>query len=135
MAVQQRTTRQRAQILDLLDGLDEFRSAQQLHELLRASGSTTGLATVYRAMQALSDAGEVDVLRSDDGEALYRRCVDREHHHHLVCRLCGTAVEIDGPDVESWARTIGARYGFGDITHTIELFGVCEGCREAPASL
>ena len=129
VAVQQRNTRQRAAIIELLDDIEEFRSAQQLHELLTAKGSTVGLATVYRAMQALSETGDVDVLRSGEGESLYRRCDKRAHHHHLVCRSCGMAVEIDGPSVEAWATKVGAAHGFIDIEHTIELFGTCAACR------
>ena len=127
--MQQRNTRQRAAIVELLDDIEEFRSAQQLHELLAAKGSNVGLATVYRAMQSLSESGDVDVLRSGDGEALYRRCDKRAHHHHLVCRSCRTTVEIDGPNVEAWATKVGASHGFADIEHTIELFGTCAACR------
>ncbi|WP_129336994.1 Fur family transcriptional regulator [Cellulomonas endophytica] len=130
MAVVARQTRQRAEIVGLLDELDEFRSAQQLHELLRVRGSGVGLATVYRAMQHLADAGEVDVLRSADGEAVYRRCERRgSHHHHLVCRRCGRTVEIDGPAAESWAAQVAAAHGFADVDHTMELVGTCESCR------
>lgn len=124
----QRMTRQRSAVTDLLDDVDDFRSAQQLHELLRERDREVGLATVYRTLQALADSGEVDVLRADDGEALYRRCSRREHHHHLVCRRCGTTVEIDGPGVEEWAAAVGAAHGFRDVTHTMELVGTCAAC-------
>jgi len=125
----QRNTRQRTEIIDLLDDLDEFRSAQQLHEILRERGSTVGLATVYRAVQTLSERGDVDVLRTADGESVYRRCGTRHHHHHLVCRRCGSTVEVDGPGAEEWASSVGRAHGFSDITHTIELFGICADCR------
>jgi Fur family ferric uptake transcriptional regulator len=131
VTVRPRQTRQRVEILDLLAGLDEFRSAQQLHDLLRERGSSVSLATVYRAVQALSDAGEVDVLLAADGEALYRLCERKAHHHHLVCRSCGTAVEIDGPSVERWADAVAAEHGFSQISHTLELFGTCKACRTA----
>ncbi len=134
MAVMQRNTRQRAEIMALLDGLDEFRSAQQLHELLRSQGSGIGLATVYRAVQTLSDSGDVDVLRSADGEAVYRRCERRTHHHHLVCRYCGRTVEIDGPGAEAWAEQVGASHDFTDVEHTIELIGTCSTCRTERAA-
>ncbi|WP_448629466.1 Fur family transcriptional regulator [Cellulomonas soli] len=124
-----RQTKQRTEILDLLGTLDEFRSAQQLHELLRARGSGVGLATVYRAVQRLVENGEVDVLRSEDGEAVYRRCERRSHHHHLVCRRCGRTVEIDAPVAEGWAAQIAAAHGFDDVDHTIELVGTCATCR------
>lgn len=124
----QRMTRQRASIADLLEATEDFRSAQQLHEVLRARGEPTGLATVYRTLQTMADAGQVDVLRTADGENLYRRCERTEHHHHLVCRSCGATIEIDGPTVESWATLVGSTHGFIDIEHTIELFGTCSDC-------
>lgn len=124
----QRMTRQRATIADLLDATEDFRSAQQLHEMLRARGETTGLATVYRTLQAMADNGQVDVLRTAEGENVYRRCERTEHHHHLVCRACGATIEIDGPTVEAWATLVGSTHGFVEIEHTIELFGTCAEC-------
>lgn len=124
-----RQTRQRTAVKALLDDLDEFRSAQQLHDLLREHGESIGLTTVYRSLQALADAGEVDQLVNDDGETAYRRCSDH-HHHHLVCRSCGTTVEIAGPAVESWADRVAAENGFTDVSHTFEIFGLCSNCKE-----
>src|SRR3954469_2992202 len=86
--VKGRATRQRAAVAAALAEVDEFRSAQELHDLLKHRGDSVGLTTVYRTLQSLADAGEVDVLRTDDGESVYRRCSDG-HHHHLVCRSCG----------------------------------------------
>ncbi|GEL24638.1 transcriptional repressor [Pseudonocardia sulfidoxydans NBRC 16205] len=129
-AVRPRATRQRAAVSALLDELDDFRSAQEIHEALRRSGEGIGLTTVYRTLQTLADNGEVDALRMGAGEAVYRRCDTGEHHHHLVCRLCGTAVEIDGPDVERWAEKLAAEHGFTEVSHTVEIFGVCRACSE-----
>lgn len=123
-----RPTRQRAAVAAALDEVDDFRSAQELHELLRRRGDSVGLATVYRTLQALADAGEVDVLRTDDGEAVYRRCSTGAHHHHLVCRTCGRTVEVAGPAVERWADAVAAEHGFTDVRHTLEVFGVCSAC-------
>jgi Fur family ferric uptake transcriptional regulator len=111
----------------LLDRLDDFRSAQEIHEVLRRDGEGIGLTTVYRTLQTLSENGDVDVLRTDTGEAVYRRC-STHHHHHVVCRRCGRTVEVEGPAVESWAERIAAEHGFTDISHTMEIFGVCRSC-------
>jgi Fur family ferric uptake transcriptional regulator len=123
-----RTTRQRTAVADVLSRIDGFRSAQDLHDLLRHEGASVGLTTVYRHLQALSDAGQVDVLRTDDGEAVYRRCPTEAHHHHLVCRSCGRSVEVEGPEVEAWASAVADRHGFTDVTHTVEVFGTCGEC-------
>lgn len=123
----QRATRQRAAVSGVLDEVDDFRSAQDLHDLLRRRGERVGLTTVYRTLQALAEAGEVDVLRTADGEALYRRC-SRRHHHHLVCRGCGRTVEVQGPEVERWADAVAGRHGFTAVAHTLELSGLCPEC-------
>jgi Fur family transcriptional regulator, ferric uptake regulator len=123
----QRSTRQRAAVAAALDTVDDFRSAQELHDLLRHRGEAVGLTTVYRTLQSLADAGEVDVLRTADGESVYRRC-SSGHHHHLVCRACGRTVEVEGPAVERWAERIAGRHGFVDVSHTLEVFGTCPAC-------
>jgi Fur family transcriptional regulator, ferric uptake regulator len=122
-----RPTRQRRAVSAALDAVDDFRSAQDIHDLLKQRGENVGLTTVYRTLQALSDTGEVDVLRNDDGEALYRRCSDG-HHHHLVCRSCGRTVEVAGPTVERWADKVAAEHGYTDVSHTLEIFGTCGAC-------
>jgi Fur family ferric uptake transcriptional regulator len=128
-----RTTRQRAAVTELLDRLDAFCSAQEIHDLLRHRGENVGLSTVYRTLTALAESGEVDVLRSGAGEAVYRRC-STAHHHHLVCRQCGRTVEVAGPAVERWAARIGAEFGFVDVSHTIEVFGTCATCAEGTST-
>ena len=122
-----RSTRQRTAVAQLLDEVDDFRSAQELHEELRKRGEGIGLTTVYRTLQSLADAGEIDVLRTDSGEAIYRRC-SSHHHHHLVCRRCGYTVEVEGPAVERWADKVAAENGFAQVSHTVEIFGTCSRC-------
>jgi Fur family ferric uptake transcriptional regulator len=122
-----RPTRQRRAVVDALASVDDFRSAQEIHELLGRRGDPVGLATVYRTLQRLAEAGDVDVLRTEDGEAIYRRCSDT-HHHHLVCRTCGRTVEVEGPAVERWTRAIAAEHGYDDVSHTLEIVGTCRDC-------
>jgi Fur family transcriptional regulator, ferric uptake regulator len=123
-----RLTRQQAAVADALGSADDFTSAQDLHARLRTEGHKVGLGTVYRALQTLADQGDVDVLRTDDGESVYRRCSTGAHHHHLVCRSCGRTVEVEGPTVERWADAVSAQHGFRDVTHTLEIFGTCSDC-------
>ncbi len=123
-----RATRQRAAITELLDSVDEFRTAQELHDELRRRGENIGLTTVYRTLQSMSAANLVDTLRIDTGESVYRRC-SSHHHHHLVCRHCGATVEVDGPEVEAWAAEMAVAHDYSDVSHTIEIFGTCRACR------
>ena len=123
-----RTTPQRVAILNALSAADAFLTPQEIHDRLRAEGKRVGLATVYRTLQALASTGVLDVLRNDDGEAIYRRCVTPDHHHHLVCRSCGQSVEIASDAVETWADRTARRHGFTSVTHTVEVYGLCRGC-------
>ncbi len=122
-----RSTRQRTAVGRLLDVTDGFRSAQEIHDELRRGGEGIGLTTVYRTLQSLTEAGEIDVLRTGSGEAVYRRC-SSHHHHHLVCRHCGRTVEVEGPAVERWAEAVAGEHGFSELSHTVEIVGRCADC-------
>lgn len=126
-----RNTQQREALLESLRRAGAFRSAQALHDEMKVTGSRAGLTTVYRNLQALVDAGTVDVVSSVDGESLYRLCDSERHHHHLLCRACGSTVELENPDVESWADAAAKKHGFSAVTHTVELYGLCRGCSVA----
>lgn len=125
---QERSTRQKRALAVVLDASDGFRSAHDLFSELRARGENVGLTTVYNQLRALSDAGELDVLRADNGEALYRRCGTGHHHHHLVCRSCRRTIEVEGPEVERWAARVAYANKFVDVVHTIEIVGTCLEC-------
>jgi Fur family ferric uptake transcriptional regulator len=122
-----RPTRQRRAISAAMETFEDFRSAQEIHALLAEQGKPVGLSTVYRTLQTLADAGEIDALRTESGESIYRRC-SATHHHHLVCRSCGATVEVEGPTVEKWTRSIAAAHGYSDVSHTLEIFGTCGSC-------
>ena len=125
-----RVTRQGGVVRDALAGDSSFRSAQAVYAELRARGETIGLSTVYRHLQGLVNAGVADTLQAGEGEVLYRLCGESgRHHHHLVCRSCGSTVEIEGRAIENWATKMAAEHGFSDVDHTVELIGLCANCR------
>jgi Fur family ferric uptake transcriptional regulator len=123
-----RGTRQAEALAAVLRTLPGFWSAQQIHAEMRRRGERIGLTTVYRHLQVLSEDGLVDTIRDASGEILYRRCRSKTHHHHLICRSCGTSVEVEGRAVERWAEEVAARAGFAAVDHTVELFGHCPRC-------
>jgi Fur family transcriptional regulator, ferric uptake regulator len=123
-----RSTRQKTAVNRALDELRDFVSARELFEVLRERGEQVSLATVYRILQQQQQDGLVDVLNPDDGESLFRRCEVQAHHHHLVCRRCGRAVEIESQDVEQWAARTADDHGFTAVEHTVEIYGICPDC-------
>src|SRR5215831_7822452 len=118
-------TARRDAVRQALASAGTFVSAQDLHARAPAAGSRIGLTTVYRALAAMAGAAEADVLTAG-GQQVYRACDSGEHHHHLVCRSCGTAVE-------RWAEATAGAHGFVDVTHTVEIFGTCHDCAAKPA--
>ena len=127
-ASMKRNTWQREAVKSALDTQEAFISAQQLHATLREENTGIGLATVYRALADMAARGEADSLQSAEGEALYRACTPGQHHHHLICRNCGTAVEIEAAAVESWAKQVAAEHGFTQAEHVVDVFGLCPAC-------
>ena len=124
-----RHTAQADAVRDALQRAGGFRSAQQVHEALRGDAQAVGLTTVYRQLQSLASRGVADVIVSSDGTTSYRFCrAPGTHHHHLVCRRCGRAEEVEGPAIERWASAVADEFGYTDVSHTIEIFGLCSPC-------
>jgi Fur family ferric uptake transcriptional regulator len=126
--VASRNTAQRREVIRALERVQGFVSAQDLHEVIARDGGEVALATVYSQLRKLTEGRVVDVVMTDRGEALYRRCVDDAHHHHLACRTCGATVEVDAPELERWAHDIAERFDYCDPRHVLELNGICPAC-------
>ena len=122
-----KNTKQRKAISDLLLSITKFSSAQEVHNLLISRGEKIGLATVYRTLQALSETGVVDVLRNENGEALYKAC-SKNHHHHLVCTKCAQTSEFNTSEIEQIMQKIARDNNYKISGHVIEIFGLCKNC-------
>jgi Fur family ferric uptake transcriptional regulator len=127
-----RNTKQAAAVEQVLHDADGFRTAQQVFDEVRSRGNGIGLTTVYRHLNLLADHGSADVVHRADGESQYRLCGEpgvahgtEEHHHHVVCRQCGRSVEVSGPEVEAWAERVAREAGYTQVSHTLEVFGLC----------
>jgi Fur family transcriptional regulator, ferric uptake regulator len=125
-----RVTRQGQAVLSVVGSSENFRSAQDIHAQLRSAGETVGLTTVYRHLSLLADEGQLDSLQTADGELVYRRCHSSEHHHHVVCRQCRRGTEVELADLEHWAESTALALGYTEVSHTVEIFGLCATCRE-----
>lgn len=122
-----RPTRQRVSILEAMGRGGRPVTAQALHARLGKSGGGPGLATVYRTLQALEQAGLARTFPAGEGELAYKLC-EPGHHHHLICERCGLVVEIPSCEVERWAVQAARRRGFRVSSHQAEIFGVCDRC-------
>lgn len=129
MSTGKRHTKQRQAVIDALSDSTEFRSAQKIHADMVEAGEKVGLATVYRNLRSLAEDDAIDMLMAPDGEALYRRCDVKAHHHHLVCRKCLRSIEIHADGMEEWLGKLVDQHGFTDVEHSLEIFGICPDCQ------
>jgi Fur family ferric uptake transcriptional regulator len=126
-----RNSARRLRILEHLQNVDRFLSSQEIHNQLKAEGETLGLATVYRQLEILVEEGHLDSIVSPKGEKLFRHCgVDEDHHHHIICRKCGMTKQIEISEVEDMAELAAKKFKFTDVTHNLEIFGLCERCSQ-----
>lgn len=122
-----RKTAQKDAVWKALEQHGGFVSPQDLHQRLDEAEVSVGIATVYRHLNALAESGDADTIAVLGGQ-LFRACEPGSHHHHLVCEVCGTAVEIDLPD-ESWILSAATQHGFTVNRHILEIFGRCAQCQ------
>jgi Fur family transcriptional regulator, ferric uptake regulator len=121
-------TWQRRVILQALAEASEFVGAQDLHARLRLAGQRIGLNTIYRALNALVGADQVDVVHDPTAGQLFRLRPGWQHEHYLRCRSCGYSVTVTSDLVEHWADAVADEHGFTNVHHVIELTGQCGHC-------
>ena len=125
-------TRSQERILKLLKSLNRAISAQELYVELRNHKQNLGLATVYRALDALKLEGVLQVRTLATGESLYS-LIQRDQHH-LTCVYCGTSIPIDECPVHDLENRLQKSYQFKVYYHTLEFFGLCQQCQAGVAS-
>jgi Fur family ferric uptake transcriptional regulator len=123
-----RGTRQRRAVLNAIARCEGSFTAVELYDLARKREPGLSLATVYRTIGLLKRTDAVRPLAgSERGE--YIRC-SPGHHHHLICLTCGSVEETElcaaPPEAE-----LRERHGFTPISHEVDVYGTCAGCRAA----
>jgi Fur family transcriptional regulator, ferric uptake regulator len=128
------TAKQRA-VLEVLREQENFRSAQQLYlDIRRHRQLRIGLTSVYRILRTLAADRIAETQRAEDGEILYRLRTGAGHCHYLLCRRCGRAVGFTPDDIEEHTRRLSQAYRYTDVTHYIDLYGICPRCRTTDSS-
>ena len=118
----------RAEVLGLLAAQRCCLSAQEIHDRLRAQDRPVGLASVYRALDVLTQLKLVHRL-DVDGTACYEPAdPSGDHHHHLICEGCGRRDAFADPELERIIDALGARLGYSLDGHDVVLRGACPNC-------
>lgn len=122
-----RQTEARRRLIELiLEQPGQFRAADLVD---RAQPLGIGRATVFRLLERLVELGLLSRLHGPDGCRTYTLCEPEIHHHHLVCRTCGSVTPIETGAIESQIRSLAQASGFAVDGHHLEVFGRCGGCQ------
>lgn len=122
-----RLTDQRAAILNELLSAERHLSLDDLYQSVRGRG--IGKVTVFRTLKMLEDSGLVDKIQTSQGRMRYEMKLERPHHDHLVCVLCGRITEVQWPAIEKIQERDCRKMGFEILWHRHEVFGKCRDCR------
>ncbi|MBW4579652.1 MAG: transcriptional repressor [Tildeniella nuda ZEHNDER 1965/U140] len=125
-------TRSQERIISILKSINRAISAQDLFIELRNRDQAMGLATVYRALEALKLEGAVQARTMAGGESLYS--LVQEDKHHLTCLQCGGSIPIDTCPVHELEAQLHQSYQFKIYYHMLEFFGLCTQCQAANAT-
>lgn len=125
-AKQLKQTRQRQDIVECFLGLGNHVEAEQLFQALRTRGLQVGLATVYRTLNLLKEAGLVEQKSFADGRSAFELVNPQEHHDHLVCVDCGVVLEFENEAIEKLQHAVASQFGFQLKSHRLDLFGTCQ---------
>jgi len=126
-----KTTRPRLKILNILETAEvRHLSAEDVYKILLESGDEIGLATVYRVLTQFEGAGLVIRHNFEGGRSVFE-LNDESHHDHMVCLECGRVFEFFDRTIEERQRQIAEQAGFTIDDHSLYLYGVCRGFRDA----
>ena len=121
-----RITEPRKALLQLLVGVSKPLSADELHEALGAG--EFDLVTIYRNLDAFENTGIVNRMPTESGKSLYELNAEQHHYHHIICRKCHRTEKLDTCEVVKLEK-LASDLGYSEVTHVLELYGVCETCR------
>jgi len=125
-----RLTRPRRAVMDILKSAKIPLSPQTIHQRSFETKDEIGLVTVYRTLDVLAELGLVRRVHDHD-ECHGYVLASPGHHHHLICRKCGKAVEFTGEgDLSTMLERIHRQTGYDIDEHLLQLYGVCPECQE-----
>lgn len=127
-----RITQRRLNILRVLFDADEPLSLQDIQENAAKLGEAPDYATVFRMMAVLEKLHVVQKVNMQRSQSYYELRDPNRHYDHLICSSCGKVVVIDMPcPLHEHEEQIQKRYGFINLTHSLEFFGKCAECASA----
>ncbi|MBX3151880.1 transcriptional repressor [Candidatus Obscuribacterales bacterium] len=123
-------TRPKELLLDIFASLPQGQhiSAQELRDRIIGQGGEVSLSTIYRALERLSEQGEIRSIMSARGQ-LWEAVSGEEHHDHLICTKCGLTIEFHDDLLSGFGQTVAERKGYIYQESRFDIFGFCKDCK------
>lgn len=115
-----RMTSQRQVIVKVIEDSEDHPDVDQLYQRSVAVDGTISIATVYRTVKLLEEAGVIERLEFGDGRSRYEE--SGEHHEHLVDIETGEVIEFYDEELEKMKIAIAEKMGYELVDHRLELF-------------
>jgi len=118
-----RMTEQRRVIARVLSDADDHPDVEQVYKRAMDIDNRISLATVYRTIRRLEEAGILERHAFRDGRSRYEETTE-EHHDHLINVQTGEVIEFVDPELEELQERIAKRHGLRLVDHRLELYGI-----------
>jgi len=123
-----RLTQQRLLISEVFfEEVQHHTNIDELYQHIREKNPGIGYATVYRTLKLLTECGLATSMQFSDGTRRFEPVTD--HHDHLICTECGKIMEFENEAIENLQDEVALSFGFSLTSHTMELYGVCDGMK------
>lgn len=124
-----KVTQPRLEILKLFEeNKDDHLSPDDVFSKLKAQGSGTGIATVYRVLSQFEAAGIITRLKLDNDQVMYE-LNQGDHHDHLICLQCGNIEEFYNEEIEKLQEQIVKNFGAEMVDHSLNIYvKKCKSC-------
>ena len=122
-----RMTEQRRVIARVLSTATDHPDVEELYRRASAVDPHISIATVYRTVRLLEDAGIVARHDFLDANGVHRSRYEEasgEHHHHLIDLKSGNVIEFVDDEIEAMKKAIAERLGYRLVECRLELYGV-----------
>lgn len=128
-------TKQRAVIVEYFLKADTHIDADELHRIVQKQGHDIGLATIYRTLNLLTEAGLAEQRSFTDGRSVFEILRPNHHHDHLICVECRHVIEFENSAIEALQEKVAKEFGFELVSHRLDLFGRCmkKNCERRPS--
>ncbi|MFC1948909.1 Fur family transcriptional regulator [Chloroflexota bacterium] len=124
-----RLTPQRMMILSAIEHSSNHINAEEIYSQVVARYPKVNISTVYRTLELLKQLGLIYEMDLGEGRVGYHP-EGRGHHHHLICRKCGTVIDVNESVLFPVQAVLLQAFSFNADLRHLAIFGICKDCQE-----